>query len=172
MPAVPVPDAEMRPLLRFLRTLQPARREIVREKVQTVDGKTIEGELLNQGFEDLQLRTVDNRVHLLRRAGNRFREVTSSVDWPGYNGDAGGNRYTTLSQITKANGEPVKVDYMMRRNGDNWLICDIYLDGAISEVATRRAEFAAILKTEGIDGLIDALNRKADILTATTARSL
>jgi phospholipid transport system substrate-binding protein len=48
------------------------------------------------------------------------------------------------SQIIKANGEPVKVDYMMRLSGDNWLISDIYLDGAISEVATRRSEFAAI----------------------------
>ena len=74
------------------------------------------------------------------------------------------------SQIIKANGEPVKVDYMMRRNGEGWLISDIYLDGAISEVATRRSEFAAILKKEGIDGPIAALNRKADILTVTTAR--
>ena len=75
------------------------------------------------------------------------------------------------SQIIKANGEPVKVDYMMHRSGTGWLISDIYLDGAISEVATRRSEFAAILKNEGIDGLIVALNRKADILTGTTARS-
>jgi phospholipid transport system substrate-binding protein len=75
------------------------------------------------------------------------------------------------SQIIRANGEPVNVDYMMRRNGNAWLISDIYLDGAISEVATRRSEFAAILKNEGIDGLIAALNRKADILTGTTARS-
>jgi phospholipid transport system substrate-binding protein len=75
------------------------------------------------------------------------------------------------SQIIKANGEPVNVDYMMRRSGDAWLISDIYLDGAISEVATRRSEFGAILKNEGIDGLIGALNHKADILTATTAKS-
>ena len=75
------------------------------------------------------------------------------------------------SQIIKANGEPVKIDYMMRRSGDSWLISDIYLDGAISEVATRRSEFAAILKKDGIDGLIAALNRKADILTATTAKA-
>ena len=75
------------------------------------------------------------------------------------------------SQIIKANGEPVKVDYMMHSSGAGWLISDIYLDGAISEVAIRRSEFAAILKNEGIDGLIVALNRKADILTGTTARS-
>jgi phospholipid transport system substrate-binding protein len=75
------------------------------------------------------------------------------------------------SQIVKTNGELVAVNYMMHRNGNSWLISDIYLDGAISEVATRRSEFAAILKNEGIDGLIAALNRKADILTATTAKA-
>jgi phospholipid transport system substrate-binding protein len=75
------------------------------------------------------------------------------------------------SRIVKANGELVKVDYLMRRNGDAWLISDIYLDGAISEVATRRSEFAAILKSEGIDGLIAALTRKSNLLIATTAGS-
>ena len=75
------------------------------------------------------------------------------------------------SQIIKANGEPVNVDYIMHRTGDGWLISDIYLDGAISEVATRRSEFAAILRADGVDGLIAALNRKADMLTGTTARS-
>ena len=59
----------------------------------------------------------------------------------------------------------------MRRNGEAWLISDVYLDGAISEVATRRSEFAAILKTEGVDGLIAALNRKADMLTRTMAKA-
>jgi phospholipid transport system substrate-binding protein len=75
------------------------------------------------------------------------------------------------SQIVKANGEPVKVDYIMRRNGDGWLISDIYLDGAISEVATRHSEFATILRTDGVDGLIAALNRKADMLTGTMAKA-
>ena len=72
------------------------------------------------------------------------------------------------SQIIKANGEPVNVDYVMRHNGDTWLISDIYLDGSISEVATRRSEFGAILKNEGIDGLIAALNRKTYTLNAGT----
>jgi phospholipid transport system substrate-binding protein len=72
------------------------------------------------------------------------------------------------SHIIKANGEPVEVDYVMRRNGAGWLISDIYLDSAISEVATRRSEFAAILKNSGIDGLIMALDRKVYSLTETT----
>jgi alcohol dehydrogenase (cytochrome c) len=106
MPAIQVTDAEMEPLTKFLRTLQPRggrEKPVVRLKVTTADGKTLDGEVLNQGFDDLQLRTADHRIHLLRRAGDRYREVTSGTDWPGYNGDPGGNRYTTLSQITKAN---------------------------------------------------------------------
>lgn len=55
----------------------------------------------------------------------------------------------------------------MRRNGDAWLISDIYLNGAISEVVTRRSEFAAILKSEGIDGLIAA---NGTTVAATTGR--
>jgi phospholipid transport system substrate-binding protein len=76
------------------------------------------------------------------------------------------------SRIIRGNGEPIKVDYMMRRNGDGWLISDVYLDGTLSGVATRRSEFAAILKNDGIDGLIAALNRKANILSVTAAGSL
>jgi phospholipid transport system substrate-binding protein len=77
------------------------------------------------------------------------------------------SRVMVRSRIIKANGAPVEVDYVMRRGSDSWLISDIYLDGAISEVATRRSEFGAILKKDGIDGLIAALNRKADSLTMT-----
>ena len=35
-------------------------------------------------------------------ATSSARSLPSS-DWPGYNGDPGGNRYTTLAQINKAN---------------------------------------------------------------------
>src|SRR6201997_1460774 len=85
--------------------------------------------------------------------------------------EAGATGVMVRSRIVKANGEPVQVDYLMHRTGETWVISDIYLDSAISEVATCRSEFAAILKKDGIDGLIAALNRKADMLSATSARS-
>jgi len=69
--------------------------------VQTVSGATLDGQVMAEGFDDLQLLSDDKRVHLLRRVGDRVREVSSSVDWPTYNGDPRGNRYTTLSQIDK-----------------------------------------------------------------------
>lgn len=68
------------------------------------------------------------------------------------------------TQIIKSNGEPVAINYVVHDNDIAWQIRDIYLSGAISELATHRSEFAMILRTSGIDGLIDSLNKKADDL--------
>ncbi len=105
MPANQLPAAEMAQLTRFLRTLQPRAfgRPVVRLQVRTTDGRQLDGQVLGQGFDDLQLRTNDDRVHLLRRAGDRYREVTSQTNWPSYNGDPGGNRYTAMTQISRNN---------------------------------------------------------------------
>ena len=80
---------------------------------------------------------------------------------------AGGTVIT--SQITKSNGEPVNINYLMRDSGGVWKIADVYLDGTISEMATRRSEFAAILRAQGITGLIQTLNAKTNTLTAPRA---
>jgi len=61
------------------------------------------------------------------------------------------------SQIVKSDGEPVNISYLMRQNGGVWQIADVYLNGTISELATRRSEFSAILRTRGVDGLIAAV---------------
>jgi phospholipid transport system substrate-binding protein len=70
------------------------------------------------------------------------------------------------SQIVKSTGEPVNINYLVRQNGGGWQIADVYLNGTISELATRRSEFASILRTRGINGLIAMLNTKADVLSA------
>jgi len=75
-----------------------------RRNIQTTDGKTLQGQVLSEGVSDLQIRGDDKRIHLLRKAdGNRFREVTSQIDWPTYHGDISGNRYSKLTQIDKNN---------------------------------------------------------------------
>jgi alcohol dehydrogenase (cytochrome c) len=103
MPPNPLPVVRLRRLMAFLRELQRRAMEtpVRRLTAQTTDGRTLTGILANEGFSDLQLRTGDDRVHLLRREGARFRPVTSDADWPAYNGEPGGNRYTELTQIDK-----------------------------------------------------------------------
>jgi alcohol dehydrogenase (cytochrome c) len=108
MPAFDLPADEMRMLVSFLRTLVPSSRTappvVVRATIRTTDGRTLDGRVVNQGMSELQLRTDDGRIHLLRKAaGDRYRAVTSQRDWPTYHGEVGGNRFTTMTQIDKGN---------------------------------------------------------------------
>ena len=68
------------------------------------------------------------------------------------------------SRIVKSDGEPVQINYMVHDNALGYQIRDVYVTGTISELATKRSEFATILRTSGIDGLIGSLNKKADDL--------
>jgi len=108
MPAFDLPAQDMTALVGYLRTLIPTARNqppvIVRKKVQTTTGQTIEGRVLNEGMSELQLQSDDKRIHLFRKAaGDRYREVPSQAEWPTYHGDPSGNRYSKLTQIDKNN---------------------------------------------------------------------
>jgi len=108
MPAFDLAADDMKVLVAYLRTLVPTSRTapptIVRKSVQTSDGRTLEGRVIGEGLSDLQLRTDDRHIHLLRKAANgRYRAVTSQRDWTTYHGDVSGNRYTTMTQIDKSN---------------------------------------------------------------------
>src|SRR5690348_1332803 len=50
MPPVAVTESELKPLIRFLRSIEPRRNPLQRIKTRTLDGKVLTGELLNQGF--------------------------------------------------------------------------------------------------------------------------
>lgn len=68
------------------------------------------------------------------------------------------------TQIIQSNGKPVAINYLMRQSGPEWKIVDVYLDGTISELASRRAEFSTILKAGGPDALIASLKKQGDKL--------
>jgi len=70
------------------------------------------------------------------------------------------------THLIQANGKVVALDYLMRNTGGEWKVVDVYLDGTISELANRRAEFSAILKAGGPTALIDSLRRQGDKLLA------
>ena len=106
MPGFPdISGQEKTQLMSFLRTIRPRRRAApVRKAVDLESGAQLSGLVLNESTLDLQLKTEDGHIHLLRPAtAGKFREVTSQSDWTTYNGDTRANRYSTLSQITLQN---------------------------------------------------------------------
>jgi len=109
MPAFALPQSEMTAVVAYLRTLRPpaagrGRAERLEPMhVTTTKGESVDGTLIRQSFEDLQLRMPDGTVRLFRREGDRFRPVTSDADWPSYDGGSRGYRTTPLTQIDAAN---------------------------------------------------------------------
>lgn len=65
------------------------------------------------------------------------------------------------TDVVKRNGGRIALNYLMQRRGGAWKVIDVYLKGAISEVATRRSEFRSVLRSRGIQGLIKAIESKA-----------
>jgi phospholipid transport system substrate-binding protein len=91
-------------------------------------------------------------------SGEQF-EILQTVDQP--NGDK-----IVKTRIVQSNGKTVALNYLMRRTGADWKVVDVYLDGTISELAGRRAEFGAILKSGGPDALVSSLVKQGDKLLA------
>jgi len=61
--------------------------------------------------------------------------------------------------IRPGGGKPVGFDYSMHKTAQGWKIYDIVVEG-VSLVLTYRSEFDAVVKQDGIDGLIKRLAQK------------
>ncbi|HEY1459443.1 MAG TPA: ABC transporter substrate-binding protein [Casimicrobiaceae bacterium] len=72
------------------------------------------------------------------------------------------------TRLLRTKEEPVTLNYLMRGSGDAWKIVDVYLSGSISELATKRSEFGAILKSGGPAALIDSLRQQYERLMRKT----
>jgi phospholipid transport system substrate-binding protein len=73
------------------------------------------------------------------------------------------------TRLVQSNGEPMAINYLMRHSAPGWEVVDVYLTGTISELATRRSEFSAILDAGGPTKLIDTLKQQTDQLLQPTA---
>ena len=75
---------------------------------------------------------------------------------------ADGGRGTVIvhTKLTSQNDEPVALDYRLRKSDGGWRIIDVYADSAISELATKRSEFASVLSQGGLPVLLDRLREK------------
>lgn len=105
-------------------------------------------------------------------AFGRFITATYAKQFDGYSGEdfkiLGEQKVhhgmVVRTQLIKSDGEPVALNYLVHDNDIGWQIRDVYLTGSISQIATRRSEFASLLKSGGIESLITVLNKKADDL--------
>ncbi len=106
---------------------------------------------LISAFSDYSVATYASRF--TDYAGERF-----DVDPDPTNSD--GN-VIVHTKLVRKDGDPVQLDYLMALDDGVWKIVDVYLSGTISELATRRSEFSAVLNRGGAEALVEALRKKA-----------
>lgn len=63
--------------------------------------------------------------------------------------------------LVPSSGSPESLNYRLRQDGGQWKIIDVYYRNSISQLATRRSDFAHILATGGAKALITHLNELA-----------
>ena len=70
-------------------------------------------------------------------------------------------RAAVASRMLRQAGEPIQIDWRLRRRGDSWRIVDVVVEG-MSMVLSQRSEYAAVIKSDGgkIHGLLAKLREK------------
>ena len=109
---------------------------------------------LVDGFTRMTIATYASRFD--GYSGERFEVEPSS--------EARATGRVVHTKLLQSNGESITLNYLLRDSGGSWKIVDIYLTGTISELATRRTEFAAILKSGGPSALIDSMQQRTETL--------
>lgn len=106
----------------------------------------------------------------ITRAFSEFSIATYASRFATYDGEqfsvvgekpaSGGTMIETT--LKPKDGDAVTLNYLMRQDETGaWRIVDVFLNGAISELATRRAEFSSVIKRDGISALVNSLGEKS-----------
>lgn len=79
-----------------------------------------------------------------------------------------GNEQVVQTRLVPVNGEPTKLNYVMRQENGQWRAVDVLLDGSISRAAVMRSDFRSLLSDGNAQRLIQNLQQKTASLAAGT----
>ena len=79
---------------------------------------------------------------------------------------ANANGVIVNSRLLKPGGETIALNYLLRQDGGGWKVIDVYLSGTVSELATRRSEFVAVLQRGGAEELVRMIDERSAALRA------
>ena len=103
-------------------------------------------------------------------AFTRLSTATYAANFDSYSGEhfkmipereTDGGRILVQSTLIKSDGGQVQLDYLLHRTGNRWRIVNIIAEG-VSDLALKRADYSAFLKSKGFDALLKKVNEKVD----------
>ena len=89
----------------------------------------------------------------------RFRKI-DNLNFKFVDEDKLNENYVLVKTNLITSENPVEISYILEKKKGTWNIIDILLIGSISEIATKKSEFMAIIEEGGPDGLILAIKSK------------
>lgn len=122
--------------------------------------------ILSRYWENLDETQKSDFVELY----NRLIIATYASRFKGYDGEE--FRYLTTEELNRGrllvrtelirpNDTPVKLDYLMNRKDDEWMIISVIANGA-NDLSIRRGEYADVIKLRSYDALLDEIRSKID----------
>ncbi len=69
------------------------------------------------------------------------------------------HRIVAHTRLVRPDNDAVQLDYILRQSRRGWRVINVIADG-VSDLALKRADYAAVLKAQGYDPLIDKLRAK------------
>lgn len=106
---------------------------------------------------------------------SRMTIATYASRFDGYSGErfevdptavARGAQRVVRTKLLQPKDDPVVLDYLSHMTAGGWQITDVYLNGTISELATRRSDFASLLKPGDANALIASLKQRNEKMLA------
>ena len=83
-------------------------------------------------------------------AGERFETVGAEADK---------DSLIVRTTLHTGDGDEVSLNYLLRQNNDTWRIINVVAQG-VSDLSLKRADYTAVIKAEGIDSLVNRLEKK------------
>ena len=101
-------------------------------------------------FADLLERSYISKIELY--GGEKITWVGEAID---------GDQATVRTKLVTKGGTEIPADYRMLKQGDNWLVFDVSIEG-VSLIANYRAQFNKIITTSSYQELVKRLKTKQD----------
>ncbi len=119
------------------------------------------GRYWRQATPDQQTRLVDAfKNTLIRTYSGALKRVddVSAIKMEPFRGDPKADDVVVRSTLSQRNGPAVAIDYRLEQTPQGWKIYDLNVEN-IWLIQNYRNQFAQQISQNGVDGLIDALNR-------------
>ena len=66
------------------------------------------------------------------------------------------------TEFVQPTDDNVKFDYRLRKTNGRWRVIDVTLDGKVSEMTLRRADYTSVIDRDGYPALVEAVQKKID----------